>query len=154
MDKNGDGIMNDGNELFGVDTVLASRARATSGFQALAELDDNSDGKIDATDAAFGKLRVWKTEDIREGAGSEDDWGNLASSGIRQGSYMLLTNWGLSPSVSNILVTPPLTLRVTPERPLGPLRKQTGQSERLPNTRFSEMQHIGLTMNRLTFPKI
>ena len=59
MDRNGDGVIDDGKELFGDETILQDGTKATNGFQALAALDDNKDGKIDANDAAFSKLRVW-----------------------------------------------------------------------------------------------
>jgi trimeric autotransporter adhesin len=58
MDRNGNGIIDDGRELFGTDTILRSGKKATNGFQALADLDSNKDGKIDASDEAFSKLRV------------------------------------------------------------------------------------------------
>lgn len=38
-DRNGDGRINDGRELFGNETLLARGAKADNGFQALAELD-------------------------------------------------------------------------------------------------------------------
>ena len=44
MDRNGDGIINGGKELFGNETLLANGAKAANGFQALAELDSNHDG--------------------------------------------------------------------------------------------------------------
>jgi hypothetical protein len=55
MDRNNDGIINDGRELFGSETILSNGQRASNGFEALAELDDNHDGKIDASDAAFAR---------------------------------------------------------------------------------------------------
>lgn len=58
MDRNGNGIIDDGKELFGDQTILKSGQRATSGFEALAELDSNRDGKIDANDEAYSQLRV------------------------------------------------------------------------------------------------
>lgn len=51
MDRNGDGVIDAGAELFG--------PQAKNGFEALAELDDNHDGMIDARDAAFGSLVLW-----------------------------------------------------------------------------------------------
>ena len=60
MDRNGDGIINNGRELFGSETLLKDGSKAANGFQALAELDANHDGKIDASDPAFSQLRVWQ----------------------------------------------------------------------------------------------
>jgi hypothetical protein len=60
LDRNGDGIISDGKELFGNDTMLRDSTTATNGFEALVELDSNKDGKIDESDAAFSKLKVLK----------------------------------------------------------------------------------------------
>jgi hypothetical protein len=43
MDRNRDGIINDGRELFSTNTILQNGTRAANGFQALAELDSNHD---------------------------------------------------------------------------------------------------------------
>ncbi len=59
MDRNGDGLINDGGELFSDHTVLSDGTKAASGFEALAQFDDNMDGSIDATDEVFSYLRVW-----------------------------------------------------------------------------------------------
>ena len=59
-DRNGDGIVNNGGELFGDNTLLKNGEHATNGYQALADLDENGDGKVDAADSAFTKLRVWR----------------------------------------------------------------------------------------------
>ncbi len=58
MDRNGDGVINDGKELFSNETILKDGTKATNGFQALAELDSNKDGKIDAADPAYWQIRV------------------------------------------------------------------------------------------------
>jgi len=59
MDRNGDGIINDGRELFGAATVLASGQRAGNGYNAMANEDTNHDGKLNKHDANFDKLKVW-----------------------------------------------------------------------------------------------
>jgi hypothetical protein len=58
MDRNDNGIIDDGSELFGDHTVKSDGNLATSGFDALSDLDSNNDGVIDANDAAFSQLRV------------------------------------------------------------------------------------------------
>ncbi|MCY6355659.1 hypothetical protein [Clostridium sp. ZS2-4] len=59
-DINGNGIIDSGKELFGNNTLLNDGTKAANGFAALAELDDNRDGKIDINDAIYSQLRVWK----------------------------------------------------------------------------------------------
>lgn len=59
-DINNDGIINNGRELFGDNTILKSGSLATDGLQALADLDSNGDKKIDTNDSAFSQLKVWK----------------------------------------------------------------------------------------------
>ena len=52
LDKNGDGIINDGSELFG--TVSGN------GFADLRQYDDDGSGWIDEADEIFDKLRIWQ----------------------------------------------------------------------------------------------
>ena len=59
-DRNGDGKINDGGEIFGDNTLLKNGKTAAHGFEAAADLDDNGDGKLDAADSAFSKLGVWR----------------------------------------------------------------------------------------------
>jgi len=63
MDRNSDGVINDGTELFGDQTILQNGQTATDGFQALAELDSNADGIIDVNDTAFSQLKIWQDAD-------------------------------------------------------------------------------------------
>ena len=58
-DLNGNGLIDNGSELFGNNTRLANGQNAAHGYAALAELDSNNDGKINALDKAFNELRVW-----------------------------------------------------------------------------------------------
>lgn len=57
FDRNQDGTVNNGSELFGPTT--------NDGFAELAALDDDKNGWIDENDAAFTKLQIW-TPDSRE----------------------------------------------------------------------------------------
>ena len=59
-DLDADGQISSGRELFGNHTLLHNGAQAANGFEALAELDDNADGVVDANDALFASLKVWK----------------------------------------------------------------------------------------------
>jgi hypothetical protein len=64
LDRNHNGKIDDGSELFGYATPLRSGAPAQIGYRALAEFDDpvsggNGNGKIDAADSIFHGLCVW-----------------------------------------------------------------------------------------------
>lgn len=59
-DLNNDGVINDGRELFGDRTILQNGQPAADGYAALADLDSNSDNKIDASDTAWSELRIIK----------------------------------------------------------------------------------------------
>jgi len=59
LDRNSDGAINDGTELFGTSTVLADGSKAVDGYQALAQLDTNHDGVINSADEKFSQLGVW-----------------------------------------------------------------------------------------------
>ncbi|WP_181015016.1 calcium-binding protein, partial [Citrobacter amalonaticus] len=60
LDRDGNGLIDDGGELFGNNTILANGKAAASGYQALVELDDNHDGQLNSSDAVWQQLRVWK----------------------------------------------------------------------------------------------
>ena len=59
MDRNHDGAITDGSELFGSATRLRDGSLARDGYIALADLDLNHDGQLNSNDAAFAELRVW-----------------------------------------------------------------------------------------------
>jgi len=82
MDRNGDGVINDDKELFGDQTILKNGTKAANGFEALADLDSNQDGKIDANDAAFSLLRVWQDSD-GDGYSSAEELFSLDELGIK-----------------------------------------------------------------------
>lgn len=59
LDRNGDGIINDGSELFGNATPLPNGQKAANGFVALAQYDANGDGVIDSKDPVWQSLLLW-----------------------------------------------------------------------------------------------
>lgn len=63
LDRDRDGVIDSGRELFGSGTVLRSGRRASHGFEALAEHDLNRDGKIDRADPVFAELVLWSDGD-------------------------------------------------------------------------------------------
>lgn len=58
LDKNGDGVINDGSELFGT--------KSGDGFADLAAYDEDGNGWIDEADAVFSKLKVWVKDENGE----------------------------------------------------------------------------------------
>lgn len=70
-DRNGNGSIDTGAELFGDFTPLPNGTLAPNGFAALAALDSNGDGILDASDPAFHELKLWRdtSQDGQTGAG-------------------------------------------------------------------------------------
>ena len=54
LDRNGNGQIDDGNELFG--------ARSGNGFAELAELDEDGNGILDEADSGFASLRLYRSD--------------------------------------------------------------------------------------------
>jgi hypothetical protein len=59
LDRNGNGRIDDGSELFGNATPLNQGGRAPNGFVALAQYDANGDGLADAADPVWSQLLLW-----------------------------------------------------------------------------------------------
>lgn len=81
LDRNGNGQVDDGSELFGNHTRLTDGKRALNGYLALAEFDNwllggNGDGQIDFTDAVFGFLWMW-TDRNHDGASQPEELATL-----------------------------------------------------------------------------
>ncbi|VVM19280.1 Alkaline phosphatase (EC [uncultured Gammaproteobacteria bacterium] len=64
FDKNNNGKIDDGSELFGNNTILSNGNKAANGFEALKDLDSNNDGKIDNQDTNFNNLKFGKTKTL------------------------------------------------------------------------------------------
>lgn len=69
LDKNGDGIINDGKELFGTSNG--------DGFADLAQYDEDGNGWIDENDAIWSKLKIWCKDE-----NGEDVLYRLADKGV------------------------------------------------------------------------
>ena len=63
LDRDGNGSIDDGADLFGSMTVLSGGDRAPNGFAALRELDADGDGRITPSDPGFSRLLVWSDRD-------------------------------------------------------------------------------------------
>ena len=82
LDRNGNGKIDGGKELFGDQTLLKNGEKATGGFQALGELDDNKDGKIDSADSKYSEIKVWRDLN-QDGQSSEEELFSLDELGIK-----------------------------------------------------------------------
>ncbi|MDO4248692.1 MAG: hypothetical protein Q4C79_07000 [Neisseria sp.] len=82
IDKNGDGLINNGGELFGDNQVLKDGSTATTGYAALADYDSNDDKVIDSKDAQFADLRIWRDLN-QDGISQSNEWFTLAQLNIQ-----------------------------------------------------------------------
>ena len=68
LDRNGNGLIDNGTELFGdttpfysnIDIITSSSGGTADGFSALAQEDTNHDGKVNAGDDHFANLHIWR----------------------------------------------------------------------------------------------
>lgn len=74
IDRNGDGLIKSGKELFG------EQNGAGNGFEELRKLDTNADGVIDRADRDFGKLSLFK--DNGNGITEKGELVSLAEAGV------------------------------------------------------------------------
>jgi hypothetical protein len=81
LDRNGNGTIDSGRELFGVDTMKSNGQKAADGLDALADLDSNHDGVFDANDAAFANVRLWRDLN-QDGISQANELGTLAQNDI------------------------------------------------------------------------
>jgi hypothetical protein len=82
-DRNGDGVINDGTELFGEASILPSGETAAHGYVALQAMDSNGDGVISEQDQGWAELQVW-TDRNSDGVSQSDELASLNALGIRQ----------------------------------------------------------------------
>jgi hypothetical protein len=83
LDRNENGFVDDGGELFGTATRKVNGEFAANGFDALVDLDLGllSNGKIDFRDAAYQKLQLWLDRN-HNGISEPEELTGLAENGI------------------------------------------------------------------------
>lgn len=64
LDRDGDGTIDDGGELFGSATRLGSGEFARNGFEALRDLDADHNGVFDKHDPAFAHVVIWSDKNL------------------------------------------------------------------------------------------
>ena len=81
IDLNGNGIVDDGSELFGEASLMPNGTRAKNGYLALAQYDTNKDKHIDSKDKVFSKLFVWFDYN-QDGISQKDEMKSLAETKV------------------------------------------------------------------------
>ena len=102
IDVNGNGIIDDGSELFGTSTVMSDGNKAKSGFEALSQYDTNGDGIIDANDSSYAKLLIWQDKN-GDGISRQDELVALDDAGIK--SISLGTSDDTGRNVASVTMT-------------------------------------------------
>lgn len=74
VDKNGNGVIDDVNELFG------GKERG-AGFAKLSQLDSNGDGKIDKSDERYSELLLWQDRNF-DGITDDGELQSLEAAGV------------------------------------------------------------------------
>jgi trimeric autotransporter adhesin len=59
LDRNNNGLIDDGSELFGTSTLRLDGSLAVNGFAALRDADTNRDGRVDLSDHVYSSFRLW-----------------------------------------------------------------------------------------------
>ncbi len=81
LDKNANGRIDNGSELFGVDTVMSNGRKASDGFAALANLDRNHDGIFNSLDPKYSQVQIWRDLD-QDGISDVGELQSLDAAGI------------------------------------------------------------------------
>ncbi|HYK00711.1 MAG TPA: hypothetical protein VE974_03085 [Thermoanaerobaculia bacterium] len=81
LDRNGSGTIENGTEFFGNATPLSGGRRAGNGFKALLAFDDNHDLLIDAQDAIWTELLLWRDRN-HDAVSQFEEISHLDTSGV------------------------------------------------------------------------
>lgn len=81
LDRNGDGLITNGSELFGNNTPMLNGSIAANGYEALRSYDSNGDSLIDSNDAIYADLRIWRDTNM-DGISRESELYTLSELGV------------------------------------------------------------------------
>jgi hypothetical protein len=81
LDRNHNGVIDSGAELFGTSTVLPDGSKAANGYAALKAMDSNGDGVISNKDAGWADLKIWR-DGNSDGVSQSGELVSLDSLGI------------------------------------------------------------------------
>ncbi|WP_156152803.1 MULTISPECIES: calcium-binding protein [Pseudomonas] len=81
LDRNGNRQIDNGGELFGVDTIKIDGSKAANGFDALSDFDTNSDGIFNIQDDRFGEVLIWNDAN-QDGLSQQGELKTLSDHGI------------------------------------------------------------------------
>ncbi|VVM18910.1 Alkaline phosphatase (EC [uncultured Gammaproteobacteria bacterium] len=115
FDKNNNGKIDDGSELFGNNTILSNGNKAANGFEALKDLDSNNDGKIDNQDTNFNNLKIWQDKNS-DGKLDEGELLSLSEAGVRSLNTTYSNSNEVDSSnnaINNRVVLPPQQAQIT-----------------------------------------
>lgn len=82
LDRDNDGVIDDGGELFGSATRLANGSFAKNGFEALRDLDADHNDVFDARDPAFANVVIWSDTNLDRQSDSRE-MTSLEAAGVR-----------------------------------------------------------------------
>lgn len=81
IDKNGDGLINNGSELFGENSIKRDGSIVLDGFDALSDYENNNDGLINTHDQVWKELKVWQDKNS-DGISQNEELSLLNDTGI------------------------------------------------------------------------
>ncbi|MFD2451361.1 hypothetical protein [Ideonella paludis] len=82
LDRNGDGQITSGAELFGDNTPSSDGGKAAHGFAALSELDSDHNGVFDAQDQLWQNVQVW-VDSNHDGVSQQAELQSLEAVGVQ-----------------------------------------------------------------------
>lgn len=104
FDKNENGIIDNGNEMFGNNTPNILGGYAKHGFDALSQYDNNQDNRIDNNDAIWPSLNLWIDKNIN-GETDIDELVDIESSGIEAINLIYENNGIIDENGNQFLLT-------------------------------------------------
>ncbi|MBG2877024.1 hypothetical protein I4902_13890 [Proteus alimentorum] len=104
FDKNENGIIDNGNEMFGNNTPNILGDYAKHGFDALSQYDNNQDNRIDNNDVIWSSLNLWVDKNIN-GETDIDELVDIECSGIEAINLIYENNGIIDENGNQFLLT-------------------------------------------------